>query len=77
MQMFKKKQALPFGRSVPPDCSYCFHNGAPAGEPICTLGRKPDSGGKCPKYLYNPLLREPRPAPNFDPSGFDPEDFKL
>lgn len=75
--MRKKKQVLPFGGSVPPDCSYCDHNGGPAGEPVCTLGRKPHDNGGCPKYIYNPLLREPRPAPDFKPGSYDPEDFKL
>ncbi|WP_322173523.1 hypothetical protein [Acutalibacter caecimuris] len=75
--MFKKKQALPFGGSVPPDCSYCSYNGQPGDSPVCTLGRTPGAEGGCPKYLYDPLLRDPRPAPTFKPNPFNPEDFKL
>ena len=75
--MFKKKQSLPFGRSIAPDCSYCCRNGGVQGAPVCALGRRPGPEGGCPKFRYDPLARRPRPAPSLRPGGWDPEDFKL
>lgn len=73
--MGKKKKSPLFGQSVPHDCAYCYHNGGPADHPACTL-RLPGPGEDCRSYLYNPLLRTPRPAPPLR-TDFDPEDFKL
>lgn len=75
--MFKKKRVLPFGRSIPPDCSYCCHNGTAEGPPVCVLGRRPAAEGGCQKYRYDPLARQPRPAPSLCTGGYDPDDFKL
>lgn len=74
--MLKKKKPPLFGGSIPPDCAYCCHNGGPEGQPVCTL-RLSLEDGKCRSYLYNPLMREPKPAPELRTDSFDPEDFKL
>lgn len=74
--MFRKKRKPLFGGEIPPDCAYCYHNGAAEGSPVCTLHKAPPAE-TCRAYLYNPLLREPRPAPPLRTGKFGPEDFKL
>lgn len=72
----KRKKAL-FGTSIEPDCKYCRSNGAPQGdEPLCMLKLAPKDG-KCKKYCYDPLRREPRQAPPLRSESFTEEDFKL
>lgn len=73
--MRSKKKIPLFGQQIPQDCAYCYHNGGPSGQPICTL-HLPRPEGPCRSYLYDPLMREPRPAPTLR-TDFDPEDFKL
>ncbi|WP_322200619.1 hypothetical protein [Acutalibacter intestini] len=74
--MFKKKKAPLFGGEIPPDCQYCTYNGGPAGSPACTLHKKTEAA-RCKAYRYDPLKREPLPAPPLRTRDFDPEDFKL
>lgn len=72
----KRKKAL-FGANIEPDCRYCRHNGAKQGdEPLCTL-RLEAKEGKCKKYEYDPLMREPRSAPPLRSGQYSEEDFKL
>lgn len=72
-----KPQKLPFGSSVPPSCDYCQYNDGAAGAAACILSLSMPEDGSCPRYRYDPLRREPRPAPSLRPGGYDPEDFKL
>jgi len=63
----KRKKAL-FGANIELNCRYCRHNGAKQGDkPFCTL-RLEVKDGKCKKYEYDPLMREPQ---------YNEEDFKL
>ena len=71
----KKKQVL-FGGNIPPSCAYCQHNRAREGEGVCAL-RQPPPEDACKKYQYDPLRREPKPAPSLRTSQFRPEDFQL
>ena len=71
----KKKQPL-FGGNVPPSCAYCQHNGGAGDRVVCALRRQPE-GDACKKYRYDPLLREPKPAPSLRTDQFRPEDFQL
>lgn len=72
----KRKKSL-FGNGVEISCEHCLRNGAKQGEePLCTL-RLTLQNGKCKKYEYDPLRREPRTAPGLRPGSFDEEDFKL
>lgn len=71
----KQKHAL-FGGDVPPDCAYCQHNSGKDGQVLCSL-RAAMVNGKCRRYRYDPLLREPNPAPALHKEQFSPEDFKL
>ncbi len=75
--MLKKKKTPLFGGSIPPSCGYCCYNGCPEGQPVCTLRLVPEEEGKCRSYLYNPLMREPKPAPQLRAGAYQPEDFKL
>ena len=75
--MFWKRKKSLFGAGVELSCSYCLHNGAKHGEPpLCTL-RLALKNGKCKKYEYVPLMREPRCAPPLHSGSYDEEDFKL
>ncbi len=76
--MFGKKRKKPlFGANIEPDCGYCRRNGAKQGDrPFCTLGLEPKAE-KCKKYQYDPLRREPRPAPSLRADRYSKEDFKL
>lgn len=72
----RRKKAL-FGATIELDCRYCRHNGATQGEePMCTL-KLAVKNGKCKKYAYDPLRREPKNAPPLRSAGFSEEDFKL
>lgn len=72
----KKKKAL-FGANVETDCRCCRRNGAKQeDEPLCTLRLKPKDG-KCKKFEYDPLRRQPRSAPPLRAGQFSEEDFKL
>lgn len=71
----KKKKGL-FGTQIEQSCAYCRRNGGKPGEPpICTLRLTPKKG-KCKKYEYDPLMREPKAAPGLG-GGYTAEDFKL
>lgn len=76
--MFGKKRKKPlFGANIEPDCGYCRHNGAKSDEtPLCTLRLSPKNG-RCKKYEYDPLRREPRTAPPLRTDRYSEEDFKL
>ncbi|MGN1457649.1 MAG: hypothetical protein ACI4XP_06815 [Acutalibacteraceae bacterium] len=64
-----------FGNSITPSCDYCqyvtLNN---EGKKICRMGvlslEKP-----CRKYTYDPLKREPKPAPELP--KFTADDFKI
>lgn len=71
-----RKKDLPlFGSSVPPNCAYCDHNLSPSGPTACRFGLKLPEDGKCRRYRYNPILRQPKNTPPLP--EFDPEEFKL
>ena len=69
-------QKLPFGAGIPERCEYCQYNDGGEDSPACTLGLTMPQAG-CPRYIYDPLRRDPRPAPSLRIKGYDPEDFKL
>lgn len=70
----KKKKAL-FGSRIQPSCSYCRRNNG-VGQSLCALGLKLQDG-KCKKFQYDPLMREPRPAPALRADQYSEEDFRL
>lgn len=73
----KKRRKGLFGGNIPPSCGYCRHNGGKqGGSPLCTLRLEPKDG-KCKKYEYDPLRREPRTAPPLQADRYKEEDFKL
>ena len=77
MGLFRKKKQRPFfGGSVPPSCAYCQHNSGRGGEVVCALRQKPAEDA-CKKYRYDPLRREPKPAPSLRAGQYKPEDFQL
>ena len=75
--MFKKKKKSLFGNNVEINCAHCLRNGAKQGEePLCTL-RLSLNNGKCKKYEYDPLRREPRTSPGLHSDSYGEDDFKL
>lgn len=75
--LFRKKSKSPlFGGNIPPDCAWCRHNSGKPGQVLCSL-RCTMTDGRCRQYHYDPLLRDPRPAPSLHTEQFSEEDFKL
>lgn len=71
----KRKQEL-FGSQIPLSCAYCRRSSTqPGAQPQCTLGLAPKDG-KCKRYEYDPLMREPKKAPGVA-GGYRKEDFEL
>lgn len=74
--MRKKKPDTPlFGSAVPPSCDYCDNNLCPSGPAACRFGLKLSEEGKCKRYRYDPMLREPKIMPPLP--EHDPDEFKL
>lgn len=74
--MFGIRKKELFGNDIAPNCSYCRRNGGKPGEkPLCTL-KLELKDGRCKRFQYDPLMREPRTAPPLK-KDFDEEDFKL
>lgn len=73
--MFGKKKKVLFGGNIPPSCEYCLKNAGSSDEVICTL-KLEMKNGKCKKYVYNPLMRKPRPKVQVR-NDFSKDDFKL
>lgn len=72
--MFFKRKKL-FGNNIPPSCNYCcFSAKNNSGKPVCSNGAL-STEEPCKKYVYDPLKREPLPAPTLP--KFTADDFKL
>lgn len=71
----KKEKKSRFGRNIKPDCGYCAYK-AHSGDEICASGITPINGS-CKKFLYNPLLREPREAVKLGKNEYSEKDFSL
>ncbi len=63
-----------FGNNIEPDCSYCSNCIKDEAGKIC-IKNTSIVNGKCRRFKYDPLLREPFRPPVLP--KFDPEDFKL
>ena len=70
-----KKKLL--GKDIAPKCRYCrFGVCAPDGVTVlCAKKGVSDRDGSCKKFRYDPLKREPRPAPEMP--SFTADDFSL
>lgn len=75
MMSLRKKDTPLFGQGIPPSCEYCDYNLSPSGPPVCRLGLKLSEEGKCRRYRYDPISREPKNLPPLP--EHDPEEFKL
>lgn len=65
-----KKQL--FGNNIVPACTYCTHSKKEGDTQFCAA-HKVLKNGKCRKFCYNPIMREPRGAvklPTFEPKDF-------
>ena len=65
-----KKQL--FGNDIVPACTYCSHSKKEGNTQFCNA-HKVLKNGKCRRFSYNPIMREPRGAvklPTFDKKEF-------
>ena len=67
-----KKQI--FGKNIVPSCVYCEHSKTEGESQFCTVNRQLKNG-KCKKFKYNPIMREPKGMAPL--KSFDKEDFTL
>ena len=56
-----KKQL--FGNHIVPSCVYCAHSKREGDTQFCEINRVL-KGGKCRKFCYNPIMREPKGMAN-------------
>ena len=63
-----------FGNNIEVSCDYCAHSQINNGAQFCTMN-KVLKNGKCRKFEYNPIMREPKKQ-NALPK-FKEEDFAL
>ena len=77
MGLFRRKKKKPlFGGNIEPSCAYCRHNSGTGEQVVCSL-RKERKDGSCKNYRYDPLMRDPRPAPSLRTDRYSPDDFSL
>ena len=65
-----KKQL--FGGNIVPSCAYCTHSKKVGSAQFCDAN-KTLKNGKCRKFCYNPIMREPRgmaPLPSYSKEDF-------
>ena len=63
-----------FGNDIAVSCAYCCHSKKEGGTQFCDA-HKTLKNGKCRRFKYNPIMREPRAAVKLP--TFKPEDFSL
>ena len=63
-----------FGNTIAPSCAYCEHSGKEGDSQYCTVN-KTLKNGKCRKFKYNPIMREPKGMAPL--KSFSKEDFSL
>lgn len=67
-----KKQL--FGSSIAPSCVYCEHSKTEGNAQFCDAHRTLQNG-KCKKFKYNPIMREPKGTAPL--RSYTKEDFSL
>ena len=67
-----KKQL--FGNNIVPSCAYCERSAVEGSAQFCTA-HKTLKNGKCKKFKYNPIKREPKGMAPL--KSFSKEDFSL
>lgn len=63
-----------FGNSIAPSCAYCEHSKTEGTAQFCDA-HKSLKNGKCRKFRYNPIMREPKGMAPL--RSFSKEDFTL
>lgn len=61
-----------FGNNIVPSCAYCEHSVSEGSAQFCKA-HKTLKNGKCKKFKYNPIMREPKgmaPLKNFSKEDF-------
>lgn len=67
-----KKQL--FGNNIVPSCVYCEHSRTEGSSQFCSVNRSLVNG-KCKKFRYNPIMREPKGTAPL--KTFSKKDFEL
>lgn len=74
--MNRRKKKKLFGNHIDPACRYCRHQEAyPEGGLRCAYRGQVEPDGRCARFAYDPLKREPRNLPELP--TYDPKDFLL
>ena len=63
-----------FGNNIVPSCVYCEYSKTEGNSQFCTVNKKLKNG-KCKKYKYNPIMREPKGLAPL--KSYDKEEFTL
>ena len=63
-----------FGNNIVPSCVYCAHSKKEGGTQYCDA-HKTLKNGKCRKFDYNPIMREPKGMAPL--KTYTKEDFSL
>lgn len=63
-----------FGNDIVPSCVYCSNSGTQGDSQYCKVNRTLKNG-KCRKFCYNPIMREPGGMAPL--KSFSKEDFTL
>lgn len=71
--VIKMKQQI-FGKNIVPSCIYCEHSKTEGDSQFCTVNKQLQNG-KCKKFKYNPIMREPKGMAPL--KEFDREEFTL
>lgn len=71
--VIKMKQQI-FGNNIVPSCIYCEHSKTEGDSQFCTVNKQLQNG-KCKKFKYNPIMREPKGMAPL--KEFDREEFTL
>ncbi len=53
------RKVMLFGNNIEPSCDYCLNSKIVNGCQFCTIN-KILKNGKCRKFVYNPIMREPK-----------------
>lgn len=64
-----------FGESIKPACRYCLYCEADGNGYVCDKKGNVSASGKCIRFKYDPLSREPELPPV--PAEHSPDEFKL
>ena len=67
-----------FNKKIEPSCSYCARGSQINDTQVACLRKGiVSAGGRCPRFKYDPLRRDPPKPITIDPAHYSEEDFEL